>query len=225
VKAVTFHSLRSRQPRPLAESWDDLTAILSVHQQRRRKDTGRLWSPVVYGIEQRSSANVLAVTGLVADLDGVALDRATDALAGVEWLAYTTHSHAPEDERWHLVVPFTRPVAASVWKPTRWGILRHFGIDADPATSDPARIYFLPQHAPGAPYSVQSNRGTLLDPSPFWSTTVPALPGSPRRETDWSPDAAWWDEPQDLSAYAGLSGQALHARLLSEFRHLVAAAG
>ncbi len=46
--AVGLDSVKSVKPRPLAETWEALVEVLSVHVERDAKQDGNLWSPVTY---------------------------------------------------------------------------------------------------------------------------------------------------------------------------------
>jgi putative DNA primase/helicase len=210
--AVWFASIRATRPERFADSWDELRANLAEHHERTDKQAGPLWSPVIYRDgARRSAAGVRAVWCLVADLDGEGLEHAHDTLAAVEWMAYTTWSHRPDDPHYHLVAPLADPVPAESWREV-WATLHdNLGLVGDPATKDPSRIYFLPQHAPGAPFEVRRNTGRLLEVPDTVAGNAPRIRGRRRARTSERFDArkylseAWWQEPVDLSAYAGLS--------------------
>lgn len=89
------------------------------------------------------------------------------ALAG-KYLAfaYTTFSHRREAPRYRLVLPYSRRVTGDEHR-TIWAHLAaHFaasGVRIDPATKDPARLFFVPCVAPGEEFIFARNDGRLLD--------------------------------------------------------------
>jgi hypothetical protein len=101
----------------------------------------------------------------------------------------------------------------------------------DEATKDPARIFYLPQHAPDQPFEFHEGHGELLDSSLRLDVEVASNPVSPRARQTRQPrqrragaevlSEAWWDAPTDISRWDGLTGEALYTAMLVEFRALV----
>jgi hypothetical protein len=201
--AVRFPSVKARQPLPYAEDWSALRLRLLQHEERSDKYKGDLYSPVTYAEgTTRGNANVRLVHALVIDLDGEALETALPKLADLEWVAYTTYSHSDNDPHWHLVLPLASPVPADEWELVWAHAHDRLGLVGDPACKDPARIFFLPQHAPGSVWRTLYGEGHLLKPirgiarprknSPTISKPVRMEPES------------WWQIEPDMSAYEGL---------------------
>ena len=151
--AVKYRRLTDTRMEPFADSWAELVAALSVHRETADKFDGGLWSPVVPtddGPRKRCNAAVAAVSAIVLDVDdGQPLDDFTAGLGG-EWIAYSTWNHTPEAPRYHVVMRLSEPVPVAEWRDT---YERGNGHRADwlPAAS---HAYFLPEHAPGAPWFV-----------------------------------------------------------------------
>jgi Virulence-associated protein E len=120
----------------------------------------------------RLQSNVVALTGLGVDLDGLTLARYAEIIDGVaarglECLAWETHGHREIDGgvKIRLLFPFEieLPLAfPAEWKP-RWRALVDFlGLsDCDPSCSDPARLYYTPRQPEGANHQTGRVRGTL----------------------------------------------------------------
>jgi len=138
---------------PLADSWAELVAALSIHRETADKFDGALWSPVVptdAGPRKRCNAAVAAVSAVVFDVDdGTPVEAFTAPLPG-EWIAYSTWNHTAEVPRFHVVTRLQDPIPATEW---RKEYERLHGNRADwlPAVS---HAYFLPEHAPGSPWFV-----------------------------------------------------------------------
>jgi len=228
VRAVRFDFLKAVVPREFAGSWPQLFCRLSITRETYRKERRALWSPVIYAPNStRANRNVQAVTCLVVDMDGEAFDHAR--LDGLEHIAYTTWSHSPEDPHWHLVLPLKHPVPAHRWQEVWTSLHERINVVGDPATKDPARIFYLPQHRRGIMPGLRWGRGEMLDPqldelfvAPKFT---PATFRNPRAAQTKKPkhywqDEAWWNEPQDLSRFNGMTQQQIAVALRREFAEL-----
>lgn len=227
VRAVRFDYVKAVVPKPLAESWVQLFCRLSIRKETRRKDQRALWSPVIYKPgTNRANRNVEAVTCLVVDMDGEAFDHAR--LDGLEYMAYTTWSHRPGDEHWHLVLPLKDPVPADRWSEVWTALHERINVVGDPATKDPARIFYLPQYQMGRAPDRRFGRGEMLDAEldevfvapRFAVRPSPKAAESRRSSNEHSRPESWWNEPQDLSRFEGLTQPQVAAKLLGEFREL-----
>jgi putative DNA primase/helicase len=221
--AVLFKNVKSVYPKPLASSWQQLKELLSFHEENAVKAAGALWSPVEYDLgTTRGNRNVRFVEALVVDMDGEAFDEAQ--LDGLEWFAYSTYSHRLDDPHYHLVLPLAEKVPASLWRVVWAELHDRIGLVGDPQTKDPARIFYLPQHAPDQPFEFHEGHGVLLDSSFRLDVEVASNPVSPRskqvrqrRAGSEMMSEAWWNAPVDISRWDGLSGKALYSAMLDEF--------
>lgn len=227
VRAVRFDYVKAVVPKPLAESWVQLFCRLSIRKETRRKDQRALWSPVIYKPgTNRANRNVEAVTCLVVDMDGEAFDHAR--LDGLEYMAYTTWSHRPGDEHWHLVLPLKDPVPADRWSEVWTALHERINVVGDPATKDPARIFYLPQYQMGREPGRRFGHGERLDaelgelfvPPRLQVGRMPKAAQSTSRSARYWEDESWWNEPQDLSRFAGLTQPQIAGRLSGELRDL-----
>ena len=227
--AVKFASVRSVHPVPFADSWQELKSELVDHHESESKMDRELYSPVTYTSNTtRSALNVESVWALVCDLDGESYEQVGDSVSRFEHCAYTTWSHSLADPHFHIVFPLSVPVPGFEWRDSWISLHEYLGIKGDPATKDPSRLYFLPQHKIGAPFQVIANDGELLDPSAHRGKSF-----SPRRRQS-NPtrvhvpnvtDPRWWDAPVDLSQYDGMTQQEIHRdmqREWAEFRKRMA---
>lgn len=182
--SVRWDSVKDNKPKPHAQSWAELREMLSYHAVRADKYKGHLYSAVTY-VEgaSRGNKNVLAVNAFVADLDGEALEDTLEILQGYEFITYTTHSHRTDDQHWHIVIPFSQPVPSHEWFSVWKQMHELLGIEGDPQTSDPARIFFAPQHAPGADWDMIAGDGILMDPPAFRFQDRPVVSAKPRTQS------------------------------------------
>jgi putative DNA primase/helicase len=227
--AILFKNVKSIYPKPLASSWEQLKELLSFHEENSVKQAGALWSPVEYDSgTTRGNNNVRFVEALVVDMDGEAFDHAR--LDGLEWFAYSTYSHRLDDPHYHLVLPLAEKVPASLWRVVWEELHQRINLRGDEATKDPARIFYLPQHAPDQPFEFHEGHGELLDSSLKLDVEPVINPVSPRSKQVRQPrqrragaemmSEAWWNAPVDISRWDGLSDAELYSAMLNEFRAL-----
>jgi len=234
--AVKWWSVKDNKPKPYADSWADFVQLLSHHACREDKYKGHLYSPVTY-VENayRGNKNVIEINAFVADLDGEALANTLDKLQGYEYIAYTTYSHKEDDQHWHIVIPFDEPVPSHQWYSV-WKQMHEFlDIVGDPQTSDPARIFFAPQHAPKAVFHTLRGHGEIMQaPEHRYSDRPPV--NTTRRESSRQTD--YWActctltkrcqkceiefKDLDLSRYNGMSQKEIRQDIRREFLELMA---
>jgi putative DNA primase/helicase len=227
--AVLFANTKSIYPKRFASSWEQLKELLSLHEENPVKAAGALWSPVEYDAgTSRGNRNVRFVEALVVDMDGEAFDHAR--LDGLEWFAYSTYSHRLDDPHYHLVLPLAHKVPALLWRAVWAELHDRIGLVGDPQTKDPARIFYLPQHAPDQPFEFHEGHGVLLDSS-FRLDVEPVVnPVSPRSKQVRQPRSmavrndvfsdAWWNEPTE-PRWPGLTGKELYSAMLADFNALL----
>jgi hypothetical protein len=209
---VMFPHVRAVRPELYADTFAGFYARLQ-HAERTEKG-GALYSCVKYAPgAKRGNAGVVEISALVADLDGKQI--ASSNLHLYNHVAYTTWSHRDDDPHWHVVVPFTQAVPVEHWGGVWREVHERLGLEGDEQTKDPARMFYLPQHAAGQPYELRRGGTIWFDPSiidatgPYrqWSTS------SPRTRRRVSQNAVyakyftkgWWEQPVDLSMYEGLT--------------------
>jgi hypothetical protein len=230
--AVVFKSVKAIHPRRIASDWVGLRELLSFHEENPCKQDGALWSPVEYHAgTTRGNKNVRFVEALVVDMDGSNFENCR--LDGLEWFAYSTYSHRLDDPHYHLVLPLKERVPAGLWRAVWQELVVRLRLPADPATKDPARLFYLPQHAPDQPFEFHEGSGRLLDVDWDWDEIHAPFEITDRRDRSKPrqsrlPDDAlvfavcsdeWWDRG-DASRFGGLTGGALYREALRQFREL-----
>ena len=153
--AVVYPSLFNTRPDATIDSWAELVGMLSNHRENADKERAAMWSPVslVDGGTRRNAA-VGTVNALVLDVDGgTAYADIRPRLNGHDWIAYSTHSHRPDSERFHVVVRLSEPVKGEDWA-ARYDVIRGaFGVGD--VLRAPCHSYFVPQHRPGAEWFIE----------------------------------------------------------------------
>lgn len=181
-----FSHTRDNYPQAERPTLAQLTRLLTVHEERDHKD-GPLWSPTVYlNGSTRSNASVQSLTALVFDQDQhVDYEDIKRRVSAYECIIHSTFSSTPENPKLRLVLFLSRPVSAIEYPEVRARAEHLLGLAADPATKDPARIYYLPSCPPGALHFAEHYTGSLLDPD-----TLPSVPGHTSQSTGFQPPAA-----------------------------------
>ena len=174
-----FSSEKDNSPRREVLTWGELIARLSSFDIRNEK-SGPCWSPTQYAPEaKRGNAGVVAVTVAVLDVDDGTDPEAlrTKLVAtGLAYLIHSTFSSTPEHSKYRVVVPLAAPVPVAEWSgvfPRLCALLADG--HTDPATKDPARIYYLPSARPGAKTFLYVGEGRAvgmadLSPAPAEAT-------------------------------------------------------
>jgi len=224
---VYFDSVKSVQPKPFATNWVDLKERLMHHEENAHKSDGALWSPVeYYPGRTRGNTAIRFIEALVVDMDGESFANAN--LDGYEYLAYSTYSHRLDDPHYHLVLPLAERVPAGLWRVCWEELHSRLNLDGDPATKDPARIFYLPQHAPDQPWEFHEQSGKFIDTNFEYELSANPTTASPRqsaqprrkRTVQVEMDDAWWDAAAPMPQYDGLEGKALWQAMAKDFRVL-----
>jgi len=134
------------------------------------------WSPARFRENTRAKANVEVVSALALDDDASMLPTAklTEIWADVAGLIHTTHSHADTAPKHRLVFRVSRDMTpdehARVWRHVR-DLAASRGQKIDEATKDASRFWYVPGHAPNAPYAWCELAGAPLDVDAILATT------------------------------------------------------
>jgi hypothetical protein len=149
-------------------TWEALRDTLTKYRphtgtKEERLKAAPLWSPARIEGTRRAS-HVIEVSCLVLDHD----DGETVADAASRWsryahIVYTTWSHTDDEHRCRVVVPLERPVPGRMWSRVYRDTMQRLGIPADPACSDPCRMYYVPCVGNGGPHMRVAIEGPLLD--------------------------------------------------------------
>jgi putative DNA primase/helicase len=225
--AVLFKNVKSIYPKPLASSWEQLRELLAFHEENAVKTDGALWSPVeYYPSTTRGNRNVRFIEALVVDMDGESFREAR--LDGLEWFAYSTYSHSDSDPHYHLVLPLAERVPASLWRAVWQGLHQRLNLVGDPQTKDPARLFYLPQHAPDQTFEFHEGHGVLLDTDFSWDVVEQPRPiksrevrqPRARRHESYLLSEQFWNEPAKVWSWTGLEGAEKWKAASTEFRAL-----
>jgi putative DNA primase/helicase len=166
VAYTVFKNEKDNVPEAGQRTWADFSLAMQHHTARKTKEGTGAFSPVTFREgTKRGNDGVEAITMAVFDVDGgVTPDAIKSILGGFAHVLHSTWSHTSDKPSYRVIVPFTTPVPKNDW-PQTWARLNLFlgGIN-DPATKDPARIYYLPSHPEGRDdFFVEVGEGKPLD--------------------------------------------------------------
>lgn len=124
------------------------------------------WAPSeIADGETRADEAVIQLNYLVLDLDHIGEERLEEArasLADLEHVLHTTHSHAPPDGSWRLILSLDRPMSPEEF-PLVWrAVLTAYDLPVDEVCHNPSRLYAAPTARGGVPPRFHHRRGEPL---------------------------------------------------------------
>ncbi len=208
-------SLLETTGKPLQADWDDVLRRLSRWREFKGEQSHPGWSAAVFEPCKRELANVKSITALVLDYDkGGTIAEAEKVWEKYYGLIHTTRRHSPDEHRFRVVLPLSRPVTpeeyAKVWREAA----KIAGGVVDPQPKDPSRFWFLPGSADRDSFIAVHLTGQYLEPDRLLAIPEPKpapIPEPPRVANDN-------DAEKRASAYlakmpASISGSGGHAAL------------
>lgn len=153
LSVTEFNNCRDNHPKTISCTWAELCTEFRKHPARSQKD-GPAWSPVSYFPgSTRGNASVDQVFLAVIDVDdGTAMETVLERFTGFALLAHSSFSHSLEKPKYRVILPLETPIPASEWRSTWDRINLMAGGCNDPATKDPARLYFKAAHPTGTDF-------------------------------------------------------------------------
>jgi predicted P-loop ATPase len=116
---------------------------------------------------RRKAENVANRTIITLDLDYVNGDvwSSIEILYSFACAIYSTHSHAPDNQRLRLIIPLSRPVLPDEYQAISRMIADDLGIDQfDDTTYEPSRLMFWPSTSSDGEYVFKVQDEPWLDP-------------------------------------------------------------
>lgn len=160
---------------------EELSKILSKRKIRHDKSGPAFSLNKLKDSGTRRNADVVCRSGIEGDIDsGATLDDLRTALDPYWWVAYSTHSHDPENGKFkfRLAIPFSRDVTPDEWPQVWNGCNDLLGGALDPATKDISRLAYLPSCPQDKIVHAfhEHHDGGLLDPDTLIALAQMALP-------------------------------------------------
>ena len=161
-KYSSVNSCRDNIPRPHEYVISGFVTRISQHQERADKDGPAIIPALFKKGSTRATKNVETMTALVLDVDdGTPYADLLPRVQPFAHLYHTSHSHSPEHPKYRVIIFLADPIPVAEWPEFWQRAFAYFG-HMDPATKDPARLYFAPAHPPGAVFEIHFNPGALL---------------------------------------------------------------
>ena len=137
---------------------------------RDREKNGEYFVPAHFGGDGRRVAdNIESLSGFVLDFDSgqTTGDTIEAKLAGTAYLAYTSYSHRPDDQRWRVFVPYAHPLPRVQHGPVFEHFKALFEGDLDENCRKPGQLYYTPACPADAcdEYEQWYADGALFDPT------------------------------------------------------------
>lgn len=135
---------------------------------------------------RRCKANVLALWGIVLDVDeNKTIEQAIELLDGLEYILYTTFRHTPQQHKFRIVIPFSRPLLAEDIAGRKDAIIETFP-DVDNASFTVSQSFYF--HSGHVDCIAYHNQGVMLDPYAFAYTPPVVYAPAPANTTPMSDD-------------------------------------
>ncbi|SFA75066.1 hypothetical protein SAMN04515620_102111 [Collimonas sp. OK607] len=171
-------------PKPHSMPWPEFVSALQKPEVRSAKD-GPGFIPANFRELRREDRCIEYLTALVLDLDGktqpITREQIATLLDGYTFVAHTTFSSTPENLRWRVVIPYTRPATVVEHQRAYEHMQQVFEGAIDPACKNPSRFFYGPAcpHGMEPHFQCFSSEGVTLDPSQFTTAgEVQAHPSS-----------------------------------------------
>ena len=166
-KATTWESLKTRlkHNKRTAESVADYRAMTRP-QKGKVKDIGGFVGGTIDG-GRRKADSIVSRSLVTLDIDYGQADTPDvieDALYGIAWALYSTHSHTPEAPRYRLVLPLSRDVTPEEYVPLARRIASLIDIDIfDSSTYEPCRLMYWPSCPRDGEFIYRDGKGDPVD--------------------------------------------------------------
>ncbi len=153
--------------------------LLMQHKQGLK--AGKSWLPAIFRKNRRSNANAQVIAVAALDLDeGQTFEEVVETIkaANLAAIIATSHSHTIDTPSmrvvffprnpWRVADYSSPPAAERAYKKGLLALADRLGFTVDHSAIDPARLFFLPRHAPGAPHESIWIDGNTVD---VWSVS------------------------------------------------------
>lgn len=169
--------------------------------------------------DYREEVGLIARHALTFDFDAMGertIAEVLECYKRMEFVAYTTHSHAPGKPRLRMIVPLSRPVQADEFRAISRKVGAAFDINLlAKETHAPAQYMYLPAIREGAEFLRWHNEGKIVDADYVLS-----------RYDDWTDRASWpravgdnigtGDKSQDPRTKDGIIGEFCRTYTITE---------
>lgn len=167
IKIVTAPKRDSKHWKLETTTWEALEGTLK--DPADVKEAGNYLLGTLRGT-RRLKTTIEQRTGITLDVDYAPQDFVDrlETLLPSAFLAHTTYSSTPENPRWRVIVPVSRPLLPDEYYMVAESLMELLGRDFfDPGSSQPERYMFRPGAKTKAHYQYRASCGTQLDVEPI----------------------------------------------------------
>lgn len=196
---LEHHTVATKDTAPMFNCWQFKSAGPDTEEGRRYEfdrvlkiSNKNRWTSIPKTI-RRCKDNVVGVWGLVLDYDnGMEFDAAKTLLQGIECILYTTFNHTAVNNKFRVVIPFSRMMTSDEFKLKEESIRNTFEC-VDDSTFDLSRAFYM--HSGPFAKSYWS-KGEVIQPEDFADSVVT------KRQYDLSQDREFRAfTPSELESY------------------------
>lgn len=221
---------------------DDFMKLLSEHHVRSKKD-GKLFAPALFK-GSRSNENFISASGICLDFDhGQPTVEQVLKLFPLTLAAYySTHSHTPENPRFRVVIPLSRPVNADEHSRLALGVRSIIPPELmeciDASCLERARSHYLPScppeyerhaftgHQTGDPLDVEHFMSLALSPTVLKDLNPVSITPKPYDFTDHDSGEVfnlrvWAAQNPTFDFVAAVNSQVLRGKPKDGKQHIV----
>ena len=195
--------------RPLSLSWFELAARLLNTTRAPEKNIGG-YVGSRFNSKSRSKKSVIDAQIISLDFDReVDFSDVWGAFRLLEFtgLIYTTYSHTPENNRFRIVVPLSRPVNATEYPIIAHEVVLRLGSpNIDEGSYQAERLFYWPATPEGGEFISDYSEGDILNPDTILTDTQSTTPQTKDRPV----------EPKDPTQKKGLIGAFCRVYLIPE---------
>ena len=195
--------------RPLSLSWFELAARLLNTTRAPEKNIGG-YVGSRFNSKSRSKKSVIDAQIISLDFDReVDFSDVWGAFRLLEFtgLIYTTYSHTPENNRFRIVVPLSRPVNATEYPIIAHEVVLRLGSpNIDEGSYQAERLFYWPATPEGGEFISDYSEGDILNPDTILTDTQSTTPQKKARPV----------EPKDPTQKKGLIGAFCRVYLIPE---------
>lgn len=175
--------------------WDSIaTALMFFHQRRKKEDAPmfNLWEfdpdgepgrkyinkektqwNELPGTVRRCADNALGVWGLVLDCDAqLTMEEAIESVAGLDYVLYSSFRHSSVQDKFRIVLPFTRMMTRIEFEAKREDIKKCFPL-VDNASFSRSQAIFLHSGANPSIAIAMRGHGAKINPDDFITSVRP----------------------------------------------------
>jgi len=167
---MIFHQRPKKEDAPMFNLWE-------FNQQgepgRRYTDKEREHWDEIPGTIRRCSENAMGLWGLVLDCDAkLTMEQAIKEVEGLEFVLYSSFRHSDVQDKFRIVIPFTRMMTKAEFELKRDDIKKCFPL-IDTASFSKSQAIFLHSGADVNQAIALRGRGGKLNPDHFLDTIIP----------------------------------------------------